>query len=157
MFIGRRPSPARLLDTNRVALGDVSAIPIWAEAGIWMKIRKPHDQESEKTSHNENEQNAEDVGARWIPPRPSHLSIQERILSRAISHVGIKLLVKSSGSSNVPLELLRKRLPPASSVRLRHAALPHGLVATGQAALRLRRIPSTAFWGGPGGRTSLPV
>jgi hypothetical protein len=72
-------SPTRLLDANRVTLRYALAIPIRAETCILMKVRKPHDKESEKTSHDENEQDAYYVSARRVPQRPSHLSIHEHI------------------------------------------------------------------------------
>ena len=84
-FIGRRLSPTWLLDANGVTLRHTSAVPIWAKPGILMKVRKPHDHEREKTSHNEDEENANYVSARRVPLRPSHLSIHE-YLDRFTSH-----------------------------------------------------------------------
>ena len=68
-----RLSPTWLLDANGVTLRHTSAVPIWAKPGILMKVRKPHDHEREKTSHNEDEENANYVSARRVPLRPSHL------------------------------------------------------------------------------------
>jgi hypothetical protein len=48
-------SPTRLLDANRLAVRHALAIPIRAETFRLMKVRKPHDKESEKTSHDEDE------------------------------------------------------------------------------------------------------
>jgi len=48
-------SSTRLLDANRVTLRHALAFPIRAETSILMKVRKPHDKESEKTGHNEDE------------------------------------------------------------------------------------------------------
>ena len=46
-------SPTRLLDANRLTVRHALAIPIGAETCSLMKVRKPHDKESEKTGHDE--------------------------------------------------------------------------------------------------------
>src|SRR3981189_305892 len=66
-----------LFDANRVTLRHALAIPFRAETCGLMKVRKPHDHESEKANHDEDEQNSQYVGTRRVPLRPSHLSIHK--------------------------------------------------------------------------------
>jgi hypothetical protein len=61
------------LDADWVTFGHDFAIPIRPEAGRLTEQRKPYDNESAEAHRNESNQDAQNVSARWVPVRPSHL------------------------------------------------------------------------------------
>lgn len=80
---GANRSGTWFLSANGVAFRHHLAIPIWTETSCLMEIGKSHDHESEEEQHYKRKQDADDVGARRVALRPSHLSIHQR------SHQGL--------------------------------------------------------------------